>query len=225
MLYALMFLNVALAVGLMLTLWRSETFRNSWVAHVVTLVVVVVLCVALALVSHRAQLGHPIRIGHAARMLLVGFLYLPFVGFLLVTYVKVAFQTLERPDDAEAAVHARADHYVQSGQYHKAVRALRGELLRNSEDVDARLKLAEVLCELGDCEEAVRVYRVAISQLSDDHERQIQIVFRTAEVLAEMLGEFTEAAKELDYIRKRFPETPNAQVAQKRIVNYMTRAD
>ena len=177
MLYALMFLNVALAVGLMLTLWRSETFRSSWVAHVAVLVVVVILCVALAIVSHRAQLEHRIRIDHAARMLLVGFLSLPFVGFLLVTYVKVAFRTLERTDDTEAAVHARADHYVQSGQYRKAAHALRGEILRNSEDVDARLKLAGVLCELGDCEEAVRVYRVAIPQLSDDHERQIQIVF------------------------------------------------
>lgn len=225
MLYALMFLNVALAAGLMLTLWRSEAFRNSWLAHAAALAVVVVLCVALIFVSHYAQLGHRIHIGHAVRMMLVGFLYLPFVGFLLVTYVKVAFRTLERTDDTEATVHARADRYVQSGQYHKAVRALRGELMRNGEDVDARLKLAEVLCELGDCEEAVRVYRVAISQLSDDHERQIQIVFRTAEVLAEMLSEFTEAAKELDYIRKRFPGTPNAQVAQKRIVNYMTRAD
>ena len=225
MLYALMFLNVALAVALMLTLWRSETFRNLWIAHAAAFAVVVVLCVALVLVSRYAQLEHSIHIGHAARMMLVGFLYLPFVGFLLVTYVKVAFRTFERTDDAEAIVHARADRYVQSGQYRKAVHALRGELLRNSEDVDARLKLAEVFCELGDCEEAVRVYRVAIAQLSDDHERQIQIIFRTAEVLADMLGEFKEAAKELDYIRKRFPETPNAQVAQKRIVNYLTRAD
>ena len=43
--------------------------------------------------------------------------------------------------------------------------------------------------------------------------------------LAEMLGEIKEAARELDYVRKRFPETPHAQVAQKRIVRYMAQAD
>ena len=71
----------------------------------------------------------------------------------------------------------------------------------------------------------MQAYRVTIPQLDDDHERQIQVVFRTAEVLADMLGEFKEAAKELDYIRKRFGDTPHAQVAQKRIVYYMTQAD
>ena len=198
--------------------------RNSWQAHAVALAVVVVLVALLWVTSGRAEAGSGMRLGHAARLLLVGFLYLPFVVFLLVTYVRVALGLLGGADET-ASVSVRADGYMASGDYHRAVRAYRRELVRDPENVKLRLKMAEALCELGDCERAVQAYHVAIPQLEDDHERQIQIVFRTAEVLADMLGQYKEAAKELDYVRKRFAETPHAQVAQQRIVRYMAQAD
>ena len=224
MLYGLMFLNIAVALGLILTLWRSDIFRSSWQAHVVSLIVVLVLVASLWVVSSGAEAGSAIRLGHAARMLLVWFLYLPFVVFLLVVYVRAVLGLLGGADETVSA-SLRADHYMAAGDYHRAVRAYRRELTRDPENVELRLKLAEAFCELGDCERAVQTYHVAIPQLEHDHERQIQIVFRTAEVLADILGQHEEAAKELDYVRKRFAETPHAQVAQKRIVQYMAQAE
>ena len=224
MLLTLMVLNVVLALVLVVLMWRSDLFRSSWPAHVASLAGVVVLGGLLAWVSYHAEAGQAIRLGHVSRMLLVWFLYLPFLIFLAVTYVRAVLRTLENEDGVDAAA-SRAEVYLAGGDYHRAVRACRGELAADPENVEVRLKLAEALCELGDCEEAVQAYHVAIPQLEEDHERQIQVVFRTAEVLADMLGEYKEAARELDYIRKRFGDTPHAQVAQKRIVRYMTEAD
>lgn len=225
MLYLLMTLNVLLPVGLVLALWLSDLFRSSWQAHAISFGSALILGSCLFVVSYRAEAGLPVMVGHVARMLLVGFLYLPFLAFLVFTYARLLVSLLGSSSESSHYSYLRADHYAASAQYQKAVRAYRREVAKDPENVELRLKLAENLCELGDCEEAVQAFRVAVSLLGDDPERQAQTIFRLAQVLADMLGQFKDAAHELDVIRKRFPNSPHAQAAQKRIAQYMARAD
>jgi len=223
MLYALVILNLAFALALVLAIWRSDLYRASWHAHLLTLLLAIVFFLAAAYVSYRAEVGRSIMFGHYARLILMAFCYLPFLAFLVVAYLRAI---LSSNDDASStSSYVRADHYAASGQYRKAARAYRRELARNPDNVDVRLKLAETLCELGDCEEAVRVFRAAAVQLDHDRKRQAQTIFRTAEVLADMLGQYKDAARELDVLRKRDPQSALAQTAQKRIMQYMERAD
>ena len=195
---------------------------NGGPSHVVTLVVALLLAVAAAWAGYRADVGRaPIHLFASVLALVV--CYLPFLIFLMFTYFRALAGMFEN-EEPLTTVHARAERYMAAGQYHKAVRAYRAELRADPGDVEARLKMARALVELGDLEEAVRTLRVAIPQLDDDHERQIQTVFRLADILANMMGQYKDAAKELDFIRKRFPGTPHAGLAQKRIVQYMARA-
>jgi cytochrome c-type biogenesis protein CcmH/NrfG len=223
MLNVMVTINVVLPVGLILAVWLSDRLRASWQAHVVALGASLILFALLGVASYRADEGQSIMVGHLVRMILIGFLYLPFLAFLVVTYVAVLVGLLGSSQSTHAS-YLRADHYAASGLHQKAVRGYRRELARDPENVDLRLKLAENFCELGDCEEAVQALRVAISLLGDDPERQVQVVFRLAEVQADMLGQFKDAARELDFIRKRFPNSPHAQTAQKRIAQYMARS-
>ena len=222
MLHLLVILNVLSAAGILLGLWLSEAYRRSGLGHLTTLAAIGGLCWLALAVSWRAETPESMHFTFIVVAGVLFVLYVPFLMFLAYVYLHAFVSVLDGTGASGLSrPNIKAEHYLAVHNYRHAVRALRKVLAANPNDVEARLKLADTLVEMGALEDAVAAYRVAVTQLSHDPKRQIEVIFRSAEVLAEMLGEYKLATRELDVIRKRYPDTPEARLAQRRIAEYL----
>ena len=113
--------------------------------------------------------------------------------------------------------YAGARRAEEEGDYVRAARAYRRELEYDPRDVEARRRLAEVLVRMNRFDEGLGSFRLALTHIKDDPATECAITFRIADILVNKKLDFDMALQELDFVRKKYPDTRYAADAQKRL--------
>jgi cytochrome c-type biogenesis protein CcmH/NrfG len=221
---ALFALNLVTAAALAYVLWRREKMRSMVVFHVVGLAVAATLYALMVWRSAAAEMKPNVMpVLFLVRTIVAAVAYVPFLVFLVVTYVRVlgalaAGGISTREIKLEEAVHA-----LRFGHHNQAARTAQEVLAEDPDNIEARMIMAEVHLSRGQYEKAIGSYRLAMPVARDNAEFA-QLVFTVAVILNEHMGDDKGAMSELDLIRKRMPGTPQAEKAQKWIFRIMDRA-
>ena len=91
----------------------------------------------------------------------------------------------------------------------------RKELERDPEDAEARRRLAELFHNTGDWDSALKTFRVAYT-FEKEEENRAGIAFRIVDILLAKDEDLT-ALKELEHIKREFPNTQYARHAADRV--------
>jgi predicted Zn-dependent protease len=118
----------------------------------------------------------------------------------------------DRADDAEQA--------MQMGEVNRALKIVTALLENDETNYRARVVLGDVQLKRRHLDRAIGSYRLAMGSAPTDDEFA-RLVFKVAVIFNEQLGDAQSAVRELDLIRKRLPDTPNAEKAQKWILRIM----
>lgn len=215
-------LLVAVVLGAVL-LWR-EKLRAKVVFHVVGLSVAVALYAVMIVTSAATEI-EPDRIPawFFIRLIVGVIVYLPFLIFLVVTYVRVLGSVADGGIETTRMKLEDAEQASRFGHNNRAVKILREVLDVDPDNVEARVIMAKIQLKRGHYSEAIGSYRLAMSAAKSD-EQIAELVFKTAVILNESLGDARAACRELDIIRQRMPESPEAKKAQEWIVRIMDEA-
>ena len=216
-------LNLLLAAVLGYIIWRREKLRSMVVFHAAGLAVAGALYLTMAFVSYASANPDEFRVWFYLHVIFAGVAYLPFVVFLVVTYLGAAAGLA---DGALSTTQVKLDDASQSfrlGHVDRATHIVNDVLEADPDNMEARTLLAQIQLRRGHYDRAVGSYRLAMAAARDNVEFA-QYVFTVAVILNEHLGRAQEACRELDLIRRRMPDTPQAEKAQRWIVRIMDQA-
>ena len=222
-----MTVNLVMGLGLAVALvngfiiWQCDKLRARLLFHVIGLVAAAGLYATMVWWSASAEIV-PGRVpGVFIFRVVVGAVpHFPFLAFLVVSYIRllggVAGGSMEtttmKVEDAEQA--------FRFGHNTRAVKLLREVLDADPDHVDARVLMAQIQFKRGHYNESIGSYRLAMG-VTPDSAKFAELVFRTAVILNESLGDAKAACTELDLIRQRMPDTPEAKKAQAWILRIM----
>lgn len=214
-------LNLLAAAGLLAAIAFGPRLRTMVAFHVAGVAVAAALYATLTLLSlSEMPADGPLPAWPVFRLLAAGFAYGPFAVFLVISYLVFLRRVANEPVVTVSVKLETAEDEINLGQLHRAAQVLREILDSDPENVDAHALMAEVHIRRGEHSKAVGSLRLAMAQARSP-EDFARFVFKAATILGEEMGDFKAAAKELDLIRKRMPDTPEAQRAQKRILEMM----
>jgi len=221
---ALFVLNLVTAGVLVYVLWRREKLRSMVLFHVVGLAVAAALYVPMVWSSAAAEMKpNSIPALFLVRTVVAAMAYVPFLAFLVLTYVRVLGGLASGGTSTTEIKLEEAVHALRFGHHNQAARMAQDVLEEDPDNIEARMVMAQVHLSRGHYEKAIGSYRLAMGVARDDAEFA-QLVFTVAVILNEHLGDDKAAVRELDLIRKRMPGTPQAEKAQKWIVRIMDQA-
>ncbi|KPL03018.1 MAG: hypothetical protein AMK75_01955 [Planctomycetes bacterium SM23_65] len=216
-------LNLLLAAALCFVIWRKERIRAMVVFHVSGLAIGGILYLIMAYTSYAGTEEGKLPVRFVLHMLFAGVAYVPFAVFLVITYVQAVGKMA---DGALSATQVKLDDASQAarlGHTDRASKIVRDVLEKDPDNMEARTILGQIQLRRGEYAKAVGSFRLAMAGAKDDAEFA-QYVFTVAVILNEHLGKHQEACRELDLIRKRMPNTPQAEKAQRWIVRMMDHA-
>ncbi|HUW59001.1 MAG TPA: tetratricopeptide repeat protein [Planctomycetota bacterium] len=216
-------LNLLLAVVLGYIIWRREKLRSMVVFHAASLAVAATLYLTMACVSYASSNPDEYRIGFYLYTAFAGMAYLPFAVFLVVTYLGAAAGLADGALSTTQVKLEDAEQSLRLGHVKRAARVVEDVLEKDPDNMEARTILAQIQLRAGQYDRAVGSFRLAMAGAKDDVEFA-QYVFTVAVIMNEHLGQHGEACRELDLIRQRMPNTPQAEKAQRWIVRMMDRA-
>ena len=215
--------NLLLAAVLGYILWRREKLRSMVVFHAAGLAVAATLYLIMAYVSYADAKPDEYRVGFYLYVAFAGLAYLPFAVFLVVTYLGAAAGLA---DGALSTIQVKLEDASQSlrlGHVTRSAHIVKDVLEKDPDNMEARTILAQIQLRSGQYDRAVGSFRLAMAGAKDDVEFA-QYVFTVAVIMNEHLGQFQDACRELDLIRQRMPDTPQAEKAQRWIVRIMDQA-
>ena len=212
MLTVLFVIQVVVGGALSLLLIVDEEKRDSWPLHLGGLLVLVVLFALMGWVSRGAPTSPPLR---TLFFLLAAVAYLPFLALLVMHYG--AFLTRQAGSQASPPLpktYAGAERAEQEGNVIRAAKLYRRELEHDPADVEARRRLAEILVKMNRFDDALGSFRLALTHIKDDPRTECAIIFRIADILVNKKLDFDMALQELDFVRKKYPDSRHARTAQ-----------
>ena len=218
----LFFVNLAAAAGAILLLGARRKLRASVPFHVGALVVGAGVYASMAIrgwVTERPE-GY-IPFAYGAQMFVAAVAWVPFLIFLIRTYVGALGAAVEDGETTTARRIEDARREFEFGHHGRAAKILREVLDAEPENSDAHALMAEIGLKRGAYEQALASYRLAAGGAREDHAAFARYVFKAAVILNEHLGDPKAAAKELDFIRQRMSGTPEAAKAHDWIVRLM----
>ena len=214
-------LNAAAAVATLVLLWRRDKLRETPSFHVGALSVAVAIYATMACLSAATESGESgIPMVFGIHVFIGAVVWAPFIVFLAITYVRVLGEMASGGASTTEMKIKDAAHDVEFGHDARAGKTLRGVLAAEPENVEAHALMGEVQLKRGDYEKALGSFRLAMANAPGNGEFA-RFAFRAAVILNEHLGEPKAAARELDLIRKRMPNTPESEKAQDWIVRLM----
>ena len=221
MVNVLLTLNVLTAAALGYILVRHEKLRSNVIFHGVGLVVAGGLYALMLTWSAATEDGTGwVSPALLVRALVGAVLYLPFLIFLVVIYIRELGSVADGGIETTRMKLEDAAQASRFGHNNRAVKILRGVLDADPDNIEARVILAQIQLKRGHYMDAVGSYRLAMSATQDDA-KIAELVFKNAVILNEHLGEAKAACRELDILRQRMPDTPEAKKAQEWIVRIM----
>lgn len=214
-------INLVCAAALVVILWHGEKLRSMVAFHVAGLVVAASLYATMAYASAAAEVAPGrIPVWFYLHLVTAGAAYVPFLVFLVVSYVRLLGSVAAESVETSAMKLEDASSALRFGHGNRAAKLALEVLETDPDSVEARTILAQVHLNRGRYDKAVGSYRLAMPAAHDDAEFA-QLVFTVAVILNEHLGDGKGACRELDLIRKRMPGTPQAEKAQRWIVRIM----
>jgi hypothetical protein len=217
-------LNLMTAAALFYVIWRRDKLQSRVVFHVTGLALAVVLYGLMVWRSAATEIiPDEIPTFFLARVVVGALAYVPFLVFLVVSYVRALGTVASGGISTKEIELGEATHALRFGHHTQAGQMARRVLERDPDNVAARVIMAEVQLHAGQYEKALGSYRLGMTAAKDNAEFA-QLVFAAATILNEHQGDDMGAVRELDLIRKRMPGTPQADKAQKWIVRIMDQA-
>ncbi len=221
---ALFFVNLAAAAGVWLVMWRRRDLRASVAFHITAFAVGAAVYATMAVwaaLTERPE-GH-IHFVFGVHLFLGICAWIPFLLFLAITYLRALGAVAEDGVTSAEARRTEARRLLEFGQEVRAGKILRELLDADAGDVEARAMMAEVQLKLGKYDMALGSLRLAMAGVDTD-QQFARFVFKAAVLLNEHMGDPAAAARELDLIRRRMPDTPEAAKAQEWILRLMDQA-
>jgi tetratricopeptide (TPR) repeat protein len=216
-------LNLVAAAALILLAWRSMRLRPMVAFHAAGLAAAVILFATMTWHSSSEVESDRLPALFVFRIVVSAAAYLPFVAFLVATYVR-ALGGIAADDTSTAEIRLEdARQALRLGHAERAVKMVRELLDADPGNTEALTIMAEIHLKRGHYEKAVGSYRLAMAHSRSDEEFA-QFVFTVTVILNEHLGDAQQAARELDLIRQRMPDTPQARKAQKWIYRILDEA-
>lgn len=210
-------INIALAITLDYIIFRAESLRDFWGFHIGA-VVAIIIFVPLMIGAGRPA-GGQINIGlffNLMMMVLAGILYVPFFVYLIVCYGSKTWDSMSGISDIKVRkTYSKAEAAEKERNYEEAMGYYRKELERDPEDAEARRRLAELFHNTGDWDSALKTFRVAYT-FEKEEENRAGIAFRIVDILLAKEEDLT-ALKELEHIKREFPNTQYARHATERV--------
>ena len=211
--------NIGAAAAIGFIIWRCDSLREKWVFHVASLVVIAGLMTVMSLSSDRSNFIFST--GATFRIIIAGAAHVPFVVFLVIIYARLLGDAAGEKTATIDLQLSDIEDNIESGRTARAIKMLRQLLGEHAADPRIHKLMAEAWLERQNYESAVISLRLAAGTTSDDVEFT-RLVFKTSEILDEYLGKTQVAARELDQVRKRLPDTPQAEKAQNEIRRLMS---
>ncbi len=219
----LFIVNLLLAAALGFIIWRKEKLRAMVVFHASGLAVAAILYLTMAYTSYASTEEDAIPVQFVFHMIVAGVAYLPFVVFLVITYFQAVGGLADGALSTTQVKLEDASQAFRLGHTNRPTKLVKEVLEKDPDNLEARTILAQIQLRSGQYGRAVDSYRLAMAGAKDNVEFA-QYVFTVAVILNEHLGNYQEACRELDLIRKRMPATPQADKAQRWIVRIMDQA-
>ena len=211
------FINIALAIVLNYIIFRAESLRDFWGFHIGA-VVAIIIFVKLMIGAGRPA-GGQVHIGLIVNMMMMavaGILYVPFFIHLIAFYGSKTWDSLTGVSDIKVRkTYSKAEAAEKERNYEEAMGYYRKELERDPEDAEARRRLAELLHNTGNWDSALKTFRVAYT-FEKEEENRAGIAFRIVDILLAKEEDLT-ALKELEHIKREFPNTQYARHATERV--------
>jgi len=220
----LMGLTLAVAAVNGFVIWQCEKLRSRPTFHALGLLAAAGLYATMLWWSASTEIV-PDRIPalFIFRLVVGAVPHLPFLAFLVITYVRLLGGVAAGGIGTTAMKLEDATQAFRFGHNTRAVKILREVLDAEADNVDARVLMAQIQFKRGHYQEALGSYRLAMGA-AKDNAKFAELVFRTAVILNESLGDAKAACQELDLIRQRLPDTPEAKKAQEWILRIMDEA-
>ncbi|KPJ62545.1 MAG: hypothetical protein AMS15_03510 [Planctomycetes bacterium DG_23] len=213
----LAFINIAFAIVLDYIVFRKEELRDFWGFHIGALAAVIVLI--MLMIGAGRPPGGQVHIGVFFNLMLLcfaGILYVPFFIHLIIFYASKTWDSLSGVSDIKVRkTYSKAEAAEKERNYEGAMEYYRKELEQEPEDAEARRRLAEIFYTTGDFDGALKTFRVAYT-FEKEEEKKAGIAFRIVDILLSKEEDFT-ALKELEHIKREFPNTQYARHATDRI--------
>jgi len=212
MLTVLFVIQLVVGGALSLLLVVDEDKRDCWPVHLGGVLVMGLLFALMAWVSAGAPTSAPVK---TLYFLLAGVAYLPFLALVVVRYG--AFFTQQARSQASPSApktYAGAERSEKEGNLVRAAKLYRRELEHDPADAEARRRLAEILVKMNRFDDALGSFRLALTHIKDDPRSECAIIFRIADILVNKKLDFDMALQELDFVRKKYPDSRHARTAQ-----------
>ena len=216
---AMLIANIGVAAAIGFIIWRCDSLRGRWVFHVVAIAVIAAMMTVMSLSSDRSNFIFST--GAMFRIIIAGAAYVPFVVFLVIIYGRLLGDVAGETTATIDLQLSEIEDEIRYGHTAAAIKALRRLLQEHAADPGIHKLMAEAWLERQNYESAVTSLRLAAGCTTDDAEFT-RLVFKTSEILDEYLGNTQAAARELDQVRQRMPDTPSAEKAQNEIRRLMS---
>jgi len=213
----LFFVHIAFAIALDYIVFRVEGLRDFWGFHIGAVVAIIILFKLMFGAARPA--GGQVHIGLVFNMMMMvgaGVLYVPFFIHLIIFYGSKSWDSLTGISDIKVRkTYSKAEAAEKERKYEEAMGYYRKELEQDPEDAEARRRLAELFYTTNDFDSALKAFRVAYT-FEKEEEKRAGIAFRIVDILLAKGDDFT-ALRELEHIKRQFPNTQYARHAADRV--------
>lgn len=209
---ALFVMQLVVGGALSMLLIIKEEKRAFWPLHIAGISAMAALFALMVWASGRGETTAPVK---TLYFVLAGAAYLPFLALILIHYgASLMQQAKSQASPAVPKTYAGAQRAEQEGDLIRAAKLYRRELEHDPKDVEARRRLAEILVKMNHFDQALGSFRLALTHIKDDPRSECAIIFRIADILVNKKLDFDMALQELDFVRKKYPDSRYARVAQ-----------
>jgi thioredoxin-like negative regulator of GroEL len=213
----LVFANIALAIVLAYIVFRAESLRDFWGFHIGAFAAVLTLVILM--LKFARPPGGQVSVAFFIRLMMMcvaGILYVPFILHIIAFYGGQTWDSLSGVSDVKVRkTYSKAEAAEKERNYEEAMGHYKKELEQEPEDAEARRRLAELFYTTGDFDGALKTFRVAYT-FEKEQEKRAGIAFRIVDILLAKGEDFT-ALKELEHIKRAFPNTQYARHATDRV--------